>query len=266
MAVSDRDRVSGERTASLRVIVLAAGQGKRLLPLTARMPKAMVRINGISLINRTVDALLGNPFVGEVVVVGGYCFDVLSSALRSQAPLVSTIFNRSYATHGPQASVLTGLEQPWQGDLLIINGDTLIDPTLIDHVLQVAATTPDPLTLFGSSASTYADDDVRIVVKESHVRDVGKRLSEPSRWRSCGILHVHGSHALDEIRHVMAESLAAGEATWHGALRTAIGEGWPIRFNEVPGDDWSEIDTLVDLEQCQARLTSRFQNKRTSSR
>jgi NDP-sugar pyrophosphorylase family protein len=41
----------------VRVIILAAGQGKRLLPLTAEVPKALLDIHGQTLIGRQIEAL-----------------------------------------------------------------------------------------------------------------------------------------------------------------------------------------------------------------
>ena len=55
----------------MRVIILAAGQGKRLLPLTAEVPKALLDIGGKPLIERQIEAFAACG-VKDFVVVTGY--------------------------------------------------------------------------------------------------------------------------------------------------------------------------------------------------
>ena len=54
----------------MRVIILAAGQGKRLLPLTADVPKALLDIGGKSLVERQIEAFAANGLKDFVVVTG----------------------------------------------------------------------------------------------------------------------------------------------------------------------------------------------------
>lgn len=55
----------------MKLIILAAGMGKRLLPITKSKPKCMVEINGIPILKRIVKTakLAG---IDEIIVVGGY--------------------------------------------------------------------------------------------------------------------------------------------------------------------------------------------------
>ncbi len=64
----------------VRVIILAAGQGKRLLPLTADVPKALLDIGGKTLIERQVEAFASNG-LKDFVVITGYAADKMEAAL-----------------------------------------------------------------------------------------------------------------------------------------------------------------------------------------
>ena len=59
-----------------KVILLVAGEGKRLRPYTLDRPKCMVEIDGISLIDRQL-AVLKSEGLNDIVMIGGYKADML---------------------------------------------------------------------------------------------------------------------------------------------------------------------------------------------
>lgn len=62
-----------------RAIIMAAGLGTRLRPLTLDTPKPLIKVNGIRIIDTIIDALLENK-IKDIYIVRGYCaekFDVL---------------------------------------------------------------------------------------------------------------------------------------------------------------------------------------------
>ena len=62
----------------MKVIILAAGQGTRLRPLTDDRPKCMVEVNGKSMIERQLDVMRGYGIKDEdITIVAGYRSDVL---------------------------------------------------------------------------------------------------------------------------------------------------------------------------------------------
>lgn len=62
----------------MQAIILAAGLGTRLRPITDEVPKCMVSVNGIRIIDKQIDNL-HKAGVKDIVVVGGYKADVLKS-------------------------------------------------------------------------------------------------------------------------------------------------------------------------------------------
>ncbi len=66
----------------MRAIILAAGIGYRLLPLTQHVPKCMVPVAGKAIISRAVDALVENG-IRDIVVVIGYQKEMIKEFLHS---------------------------------------------------------------------------------------------------------------------------------------------------------------------------------------
>ena len=91
----------------MKVIILGAGQGKRLLPLTAEVPKALLDIGGRSLIGRQIDAFAACG-VTEFAVVTGYAASRMEEALARIAHekriKIKTIFNPFFSVADNLAS------------------------------------------------------------------------------------------------------------------------------------------------------------------
>ena len=73
------------------VVILAAGIGSRLAPLTDDQPKCLTDLNGKSLILRVVEQFLGHVDVHHITVVVGYLGDQITDAL---APIWVSGVNR----------------------------------------------------------------------------------------------------------------------------------------------------------------------------
>ena len=57
-----------------RAIIMAAGIGKRMRPLTLKLPKPLIEVNGVRMIDTIIDALLVNG-ITDINIVTGYMAD-----------------------------------------------------------------------------------------------------------------------------------------------------------------------------------------------
>lgn len=76
-----------------KAIILAAGFGSRLMPLTANVPKTMVEYKGKKLIEYEIEALQ-SAGIKEIAVVGGYKFEVLKTFLQNRFGLNAVAHRR----------------------------------------------------------------------------------------------------------------------------------------------------------------------------
>jgi choline kinase len=125
----------------VKVVILGAGQGKRLLPLTAEVPKALLDIGGRSLIERQIDAF-ASCGVGEFVVVTGYGAARMEEALahiaRDKRISVKTIFNPFYSVADNLASCWMARHE-MKGEFIQVNGDNLFKADLVKILLAAPA-------------------------------------------------------------------------------------------------------------------------------
>ena len=124
-----------DRMTLSRVIVLAAGQGSRLMPLTADRPKSMLAVNGEPLLLRTLRQLQESGFESITVVVG-YRADFIRSALEGCYATVNIVDNPDYERDTNILSLMHGLadsEEP----ALVLEGDVALDDGCFQELKRV---------------------------------------------------------------------------------------------------------------------------------
>jgi choline kinase len=242
----------------LQVIVLAAGTGSRLRPHTENLPKAMIPLpDGQSLLGHTLSVLSKDPRIGDIVIVGGYEYDVLRRYVETQGNgRCRTVFNPDYAAKGPVYSVLRGLEQYSAGCFVaIMNGDTWFSESALRLVARMAADAVGTMLLFGSQATELAADDIRILADNGRIRRVGKEIDKAQMISAgCCLLQPRAVARL----HTILTSIEAGHhpevKTWHEALNHLLEAGEPIEFHSLQRDEWQEIDDESDLAKLNRRI------------
>jgi choline kinase len=130
----------------MKVIILAAGQGTRLRPLTDSMPKCMVPVSGKSIVNRQIDVMKRCGIrEEEILIVCGYRQEVLREHLAGMK--VSFCFNKEYETTNMVCSLMCARDE-MRDDIIISYGDIIYK----EAVLRKALDSSYP-------ASVVVDDD-----------------------------------------------------------------------------------------------------------
>ena len=111
-----------------RAVIMAAGEGKRMRPVTLRTPKPLVRVNGVRMIDTAINGLAANG-IGEIYVVVGYLKERFGALVRDY-PNVVLIENPWYDACNNISSLYAAREH--LEDAIILDGDQLIrDPRVL---------------------------------------------------------------------------------------------------------------------------------------
>jgi len=124
----------------MRALVLAAGIGKRLAPLTEERPKGLLELGGRSLLARLLDGLSAAG-VRETAVVVGYRQEQIRAHLGGahRGMPVRYLENPEY-TRGPLLSLWTGRGEFERDEVVLADGDVLFAPALLEQVIR----SPEP--------------------------------------------------------------------------------------------------------------------------
>ena len=112
-----------------RAIIMAAGRGTRMEPVTLETPKPLVKVNGVRMIDTVIQGLHKNG-ITEIYIVVGYMaekFDVL----KKDYPGITLIRNPHYAVCNNISSLYAA--RAYLEDAIILDGDLMIyDPRVLE--------------------------------------------------------------------------------------------------------------------------------------
>ncbi len=236
----------------MKAIILAAGQGTRLLPFTREHPKCLVPVGGKAILDHQLDALMAAG-VEDVLVVGGYRIDRLEQHL-SQLPARTRpglICNPFWSVANSIGSVWTArdhLDRPFA----LMNGDTILAADLIANAIRAAR---PGVNLVVEHAGAFALDDMRVAVADGRVTRVGKDLGDSdAAHRSLGLIIAAGAGGHDYLGALDAVICAQGGAQrFHHAVIDHLARTGTVAAIETGSPSWIEIDRPEDIERWQAR-------------
>lgn len=105
-----------------RAIIMAAGIGERLQPVTLTTPKPLIKVNGVRMIDTIIDGLYSNG-INEIHVVIGYLKDKFLE-LKEKYPNIDFVYNPYYNTCNNISSLYVARQ--YINDVIILDGDQII--------------------------------------------------------------------------------------------------------------------------------------------
>ena len=242
----------------MNAIVLSAGQGRRLLPLTESLPKCLLEVDGPRTVLELQLRALARCGVRHATVVVGFGADRVErflSTLRISGLRVETLFNPFFASSDNLATCWLA-RGAMTGDFVLLNGDTLFE----DRVLQaLLAAPPAPITVTVDHKDSYDDDDMKVSIDPSgRLLAIGKRLAPESvGGESIGMLCFRAAGVRsfrDELEKVIRTP--EGLRAWYLSVVNEMAARVPIATASIQGLWWREIDSREDLEGVRASFVS----------
>lgn len=233
----------------MKAIILAAGHGSRLLPLTLTTPKCLVEVGGRAILDHQLDAVSAAGFDGAVIV-GGYRIDQIDAHLAGRDGGLPTtlVFNPFWSVANSIGSVWAAsayLDTPFA----LMNGDTLFDAAILRGARARSAA---GVTLVVEPLEEPGLDDMLVEADGERVIAVGKHLvGHQATDRSLGlILSAGGTAYAEALRAVIGEP--DGLHAYHHAVVRRVAERSGVRALRIAPDlRWQEIDRPEDIAQWQ---------------
>ena len=234
-------------------IVLAAGQGRRLLPLTENLPKTLLAVAGErSILELTLDNM-AQVGVADVAVVVGHAAERIEALLPELSVRygldIATVVTEHAASRNNAYSLWLA-RSIFQSGALVVNGDTVHPPAFLEQLLAQAGATPDADLLLAIDAEkALAEEEMKIAVDHGGgLQTISKLLDPPAAaGEFIGISIITATGATS-----VAEAL---ERAWsddpnhyyEDAYQLLADDGRSISLVPVSGGPWVEVDDHEDL-------------------
>lgn len=225
-------------------IILAAGTGSRLLPLTASTPKPLLDIGGVQPIVRMVE-MLAEQGIKDITVVVGYQKEKIMAALGS------LVHFREYADFKTKNNLHTlwSVRDKIVGETLILYADCIFESALLQKTLQQKG---DICVVVDRGA--LRPESPRAWFENGTLVRVGRdKRPDDNACNFLGITKLSpvGSRAFVSAMETL---LPNPNAYYSDAINVLIEKGIPANPIDVAGLQWIEIDSLQELETARALI------------
>lgn len=235
--------------AGTTAIVLAAGEGRALFPLTKDRPKALLSVSGRSLLERLASQLerLG---VQTMVIVAGFRQEkILATVKRIQRQTgmrIQVVQNDQYQMTNTLYSLELAADSCAGRLVLIIDGDVVCEDKILARVLQAKKDS----VLAVDTCRVMGEEEVKVrCARGSKVVAIGKEIANGSA-EFLGISKFSASLARELFR-TARQVLRKGNQTefYESAFALLCKRGRDLHALDVAGLPWVEIDFLTDYEE-----------------
>jgi len=235
---------------SMQAVLLAAGLGSRLGSLTERLPKALIPVGGQPLLAYAVRFALAAG-ARDVIVVGGYGYDLVAAEVASRALAVRLLENTAFRDGNLVSLQCARPYVDGARDLLIMNIDHIYRPA----IAALAAVAADDVTAFVDTDRTLGDDDMKVQRDDAgRVRHIAKTLMT---WDAGYVGMTKIPAAAQERYWTEADAALADEGraihVERILARLAV-RGAPPVCRDISGHGWLEVDLPEERERAEAAL------------
>ncbi len=237
----------------MQAVILAAGMGKRLKELTQNNAKCMVKVNGVSLIERTL-YILDKKQLSKIVVVVGFeknkLVDYISN-LHIRTPVVF-VENQVYEKTNNIYSLLLAKECLSKEDTILLESDIIFEESVIDILLNDSRQTLALVDKFaswmdGTCMELDEDDSIKEFIPGKYLRFEEKE----EYYKTVNIYKFSKDFSANiYIPFLEAYIKAMGVNEYYESVIKLIAmlEKSNIRAKRLTGQIWYEIDDAQDLD------------------
>lgn len=251
----------------MKAIVLSAGQGRRLLPLTADMPKCLLPIDGeTTVLTRQLEELVACGVTQAAVVVGFGAEHVERHLAEQPIPgLEIEIHYNPFFKRSDNLATCWLTRSAMTDDFLLLNGDTLFERALLERVLDAPSA---PITVTVDHKRTYDDDDMKVSLDaQGRVLAIGKTLPvESVGAESIGMIafREQGSKLfVDGLEAAIRGEDAMNR--WYLSVVHSLAQDHPVETCSIRGLWWQEIDSPEDLDWARAAYREQRGDRESSA-
>ena len=243
-------------------VILAAGMGTRLMPLTKDIPKALLKINDTTLLERMIRNCI-DAGISKFIVIVGYnrnkVIDLCPKIAERYGIEIRTLVNERYDVTNTSVStfIASKLIEDDPEDFILVNGDNVVDPEIISRIAESENTAMiiDNFKQLNEESFKLIIDDETFnedrSISNGTINSIGKGLDIASS--SGEFIRVSKVIADDiaEFNEILARLIDEDPQNYYDFAYEDLSKIKTIDFVLTNGLKWTEIDDHRDWENAQ---------------
>lgn len=250
----------------MKIIILAAGKGTRLMPLTQNTPKPLLHLkDGKTLLETQIDNIISSGVIDEIIVVVGYKAEQIKAKIKNYEKTknikITVVCNPFYNVSNNLLSLwLARYEMDFS--FLVTNGDNIFDKQVF---IDLVTRTGDGINLTTTKIEKFNADDMKVIEKNGYITKVSKKIiEEEASGESVGLVKISGESYINAFKDTL-DDLATNEeyinVFWLEVFNRLAEKAVIIKPFEINRNNWLEFDFHIDLETARCILEKNIQGQ-----
>ncbi|MDP6303202.1 MAG: nucleotidyltransferase family protein [Candidatus Nitrosopelagicus sp.] len=225
----------------MKAIILAGGRGKRLRPITDKIPKPLIPINGKPLIERTIK-YLKKYGITEIIISSGYKSDLIEKFLKNKKNFgCEIIFSNEKTPLGTGGAIKKALKHVDGESFLVLNGDIVTNIDL-KKILK------KPNTIAANELKTKFGT---MEIKKNKILKFNEKKDVSDVWMNPGIYHLSKN----------IEKIIPKKGSLEGIVFPKMAQKKTLKTVKFKNALWYSIDSHKDIEECSKEIKSKKYSK-----
>ena len=228
-------------------IILAAGKGSNLQPLTLNYPKTSFRLDeSTTVLQRMVRTIRKHDKDAEIVVVLGYLADKVKDGLAEEN--CKFVLNPFYEVTNSISSLWFARQYLERENVTIVHGDVVYGNEIIENYLVEPTDHPYVLT----DSSCIVAGNYNAVIRDNQILVMSKKLENVSAKYCCMTkLDAVSSRLMKQEIDNMIKNNMYGQFFEDSLVQMIMFNDFQLFSEDIAGQSWSEVDTVDDLLKAQ---------------
>jgi choline kinase len=215
----------------MKTVILAAGAGSRLKPLTDHMPKCLLKVGVKSILEMTIENLLATNN-SEIIIVTGYLENKIRDFIRERFPQlqITYIYNELYASTNNIYSLWLAKDEVLGDDMMMLDSDIVFDERIISKLQNSGYK-----NCLALKRHEVHDEEIKVKT-DAHgcVIEIGKEVNvSQAEGESIGI-EMFGKEALTELYFILDRKVVTEKE---------VNQFYEAAFQELSDNNLFIVDT-----------------------
>lgn len=234
----------------MEVIILAAGRGERLMPLTIDTPKVLLPLwDGECILQKQLKVFEKIKEINRVIVVTGYLGEKIEDKVKEwgYGDFVTTVHNPFYKVSNNLISLWIGSLKSIE-DIIVTNGDNMFKELVIRNLIDAG---DSGVFLVVDEKESYDLDDMKVTIQDGRIVHVSKKIPlENTNAESTGIAKFagDGKKKFEWAINMLVHNEEYLNKFWLEVFNFLAEHGENIEPVWIDEHDWQEMDIHSDKE------------------
>ncbi|KKK86634.1 hypothetical protein LCGC14_2761290, partial [marine sediment metagenome] len=241
----------------MQVIILSAGMGIRLKPITNEKPKCLVNVCSKPILQHQIDYFFNDDRIDEIIIVIGYMADLIRNLIKTfynDDPKIILIENKDFLTTNNMYSLFL-TRNYIKNSFLLVNGDVILNPEITNELIKFP-----PENAIAVDIGQYYKESMKVIQKGDLLIDISKKINKKDALGSSIDFYKFSKKGKDiffsKMEEIIIKRKNANQWTEVAIQELLNNKTLEMKAFDIKGKAWVEIDNFNDLYEAEIKFNN----------